>query len=210
VSQPLLPGQIGYTTKYALASEPAAAAKKALEQAGVGKTPQFTLVTLDNDELKDAAAEIKRQYAAIGVTVKVNLVSLDSLQQSYMRPRNFQMLLFGINVGADPDVYTYWHSSQAKDPGVNLSGYSSDAADVALEAGRIKADSDIRRAKYDAFLKAWDDDAPAVVLYQSIYRYAVRDTVSGPQPGRLGVASDRFWRVERWTVLRRPVPVGFK
>jgi peptide/nickel transport system substrate-binding protein len=205
-----LPGQIGYTTKYALAPESAAAAKKALAEAGAGKSPQFTLITLDNNELKRAAAEIKRQYAAVGVTINIKIVQLDDLQQTYMRPRNFQMLLFGINVGADPDVYTYWHSSQAKDPGVNLSGYSSAAADAALEAGRIKTDPDIRRAKYDVFLKAWNDDAPAAVLYQSIYRYAARDTVSGPQPGRLGVASDRFWRVERWTVLRHSVPVGLK
>jgi len=89
------------------------------------------------------------------------------LQQTYMRPRNFQILLYGINLGSDPDVYSFWHSSQAKDPGINLSGYSSTDADRALETARIKNDAQIRAGKYDTFLKAWNADAPAAILYQS-------------------------------------------
>ena len=219
-TQPLLPGQIGYTTKYALCSESAGDAAKALDDlgwksVGAGKPRvkdgaqlKFTLVTLADGDLQEAADALKTQYAALGVQLTVKTMDVDQLQQSYLRPRNFQMVLFGINVGADPDVYAYWHSSQAKDPGVNLSGYNSADADRALESGRVKTDPTVRAAKYAAFLKTWNDDAPAVVLYQSIYTYGIRDIVDGPTSGRLGSASDRFYRVERWTVLRRAVVRG--
>jgi peptide/nickel transport system substrate-binding protein len=215
LTQPLLPGQLGYTNKYAQGSIDAAAARTALDGAGWTVTPgsptrvkdgkklSLGLVTLEGGELERAANEIKRQWADLGVEVRVTAVGRDQLQQTYMRPRNFQMLLYGINLGSDPDVYSFWHSSQAKDPGINLSGYSSADADRALEAGRIKSDPQVREGKYDAFLKAWNADEPSAVLYESGYTYATRDTVDGITAHRLVTPADRFYGVEHWTVLQR-------
>jgi peptide/nickel transport system substrate-binding protein len=215
LNQPLLPGQLGYTTKYAATPLDVAAAGRALTEAGWvapkaseprqknGQKLSFELVTLSGGELERAAQEIKHQWAPLGVQITIKTAERTELQQTYMRPRNFQMLLFGINVGADPDVYSFWHSSQAKDPGVNLSGYNSPDADRALEAGRVKTDKQVREGKYDAFLKAWDADSPAAVLYQSGYLYATSDQVEGISGHRLVVPSDRYYGVEQWTVNRR-------
>ncbi len=214
-TQPLLPGQLGYTNQYAPALLGVGQAKAALTADGwvtakansvrtkSGKPLKLTLVTKAGGELQQAANEIKRQLTPLGVDVVVQATSLEDLQQSHMRPRNFQILLFGMNVGADPDVYAYWHSSQAKDPGVNLSGYSSPAADKALEAGRVKTDPAIREVKYHEFLQAWDADAPAAVLYETGYIYDTRDTVSGITAHQLVTPADRFFNVQNWTVNRR-------
>jgi peptide/nickel transport system substrate-binding protein len=206
-TQPLLPGQSGFTNRYAPSALSHDEAKKALADAGyVPGRLHLKLVTLAGGELERAAGEIKHQYADLGVVIEVKTAERTELQQTYMRPRNFQMLLYGVNIGPDPDVYSFWHSSQAKDPGVNLSGYSSDDADRALEAGRIKADPLIRIGKYDAFLKAWNADAPAAVLYQSGYVYGTSKDVAGIMARRLVVPADRYYGVERWTVRTRLVP----
>jgi peptide/nickel transport system substrate-binding protein len=217
-SQPLLPGQIGYTNRYALPPLDQSAVRGKLDEAGWvqkkagavrtknGAQLQFKLTTLKGGELEQAAREIKRQWAGLGIGLTIITANSDELQQTYMRPRNFQMMLYGVNLGSDPDVYSYWHSSQAQDPGVNLSGYNSTDTDRALEAGRIKNDPDVRTAKYDAFLKAWNADAPAAVLYQSGYVYGTRDTTAGIMAHRLVVPADRYYDVERWTVRRRLVP----
>jgi peptide/nickel transport system substrate-binding protein len=212
ITQPLLPGQLGYTAKYAPSPLNAAAARRALDEAGWvqskpgavrtkdGAKLHLNLVTLKGGELERAAGEIKRQWADLGIELAVNATDREQLQQTYMRPRNFQMLLYGVNLGSDPDIYSFWHSTQAKDPGVNLSGYSSADADRALEAGRLKSDPQVRTGKYDAFLKTWNADMPAAVLYQSAYIYATRDTVAGITARRLVVPADRFYEVEKWTV----------
>ena len=217
LSQPLLPGMLGYSTKFAPAPLSQPAAISALEAAGWalphgatarikdGNKLQFTLVTLEGGELETAANEIRRQWAGIGVDVTVKTVPREQLQQTFMRPRNFQMLLYGVNLGSDPDVYSFWHTSQAKDPGVNLSGYSSTEADRALEAGRIKSDPLIRQGKYETFLKAWNADAPAAVLYQQAYVYATRNTVSGIKARRLASPADRYYDVQLWTVRQRAI-----
>ena len=203
-TQPLLPGQTGYTNQYALAPLSQAEARQALTQAGYSHL-HLKLVTLKGGELEQAAREIKRQWAVLGIDVAITAADQAELQQTYMRPRNFQLLLYGVNLGSDPDVYPFWHSSQEKDPGVNLSGYNSGDADRALETARIKSDPAIRQAKYNAFLKAWDADTPAAVLYQSGYVYAARDTAAGIAAHRLVVPADRYYAVERWTVRRRLV-----
>ena len=215
LTQPLLPGQLGYVSKYAPTPLAVDAARQALDNAGwlqaspgairvkAGNQLHLNLVTVKGDELQRAAQEIKRQWKVLGIDVSVVAVGREQLQQTYMRPRNFQMLLYGVNLGSDPDVYSFWHSSQSKDPGVNLSGYSSPDADRALEAGRIKDDPQVRIGKYEAFLKAWNADAPAAVLYQSGYIYGSSQTVAGLSAQRLVVPADRFYGVERWTVRRR-------
>ena len=219
LTQPLLPGQTGYTAKYAPSALKASAAKQALESAGwVQSNPgsvrtkgeaslKLSLVTLSGGELERAATEIKRQWADLGIELQVTAVNREELQQTYMRPRNFKLLLYGVNVGSDPDVYSFWHSTQAKDPGVNLSGYSSTDADRALEAGRLKSDTQVRQGKYDAFLKAWNADMPAAVLYQTTYNYGTRDTVAGIAARRLVVPADRFYDVQNWTVRTRLSPI---
>jgi peptide/nickel transport system substrate-binding protein len=207
VTQPLLPGQLGYTAQYQPAMLNPAAARAALAAAGYQGSLHFKLVTLDSPELVAAAKEIQRQYTAIGIKVDVTATGREQLEQTYMRPRNFQMLLYGINVGADPDVYAYWHSSQATDPGVNLSHYNSADADRALEAGRIKTDALVRMGKYRAFLQAWDADAPAVVLYQTGYDYYSSAAADGIQARHLITPADRYYAVERWTIRRHFAPI---
>jgi peptide/nickel transport system substrate-binding protein len=214
-TQPLLPGQLGYTSKYALTELSAKDAGKALTADGWkqsrpgavrtknGQKLQFKLDTLSGGELQTAAVEVKHEWASLGIDIAVNATDETDLQQSYMRPRNFQMLLFGINVGSDPDIYAYWHSSQSQDPGVNLSQYNDSDADKALEDGRIKSDPKVRVEKYDEFLKDWNSDAPAAVLYQVGYTYATSNTVSGIAARHLISPSDRFYDVNRWTVRQR-------
>jgi peptide/nickel transport system substrate-binding protein len=215
VTQPLLPGQLGYTNKYYPGNLSQAKVRSELEAAGWkleagspvrtkgGNKLSLTVVTLEGGELQRAADELARQYKELGIELKVKPVTLEQLQQTHMRPRNFQMLLYGVNLGSDPDVYSFWHSSQGKDPGINLAGYNSTDADRALEAGRLKSDTQIRQGKYDAFLKAWNTDTPSAVLYQTGYTYAARDSVTGITAHRLVVPADRFYGVERWTVLQR-------
>jgi peptide/nickel transport system substrate-binding protein len=215
VDQPLLPGTLGYTNQYAPPALSRSAAMAALTADGwlqakpgavrVKNAQQlkFTIVTLSGSEMQSAALQVQKQWAPLGIRIHVDATDETNLQQTYMRPRNFQMLLYGINLGADPDVYAFWHSSQAQDPGVNLSQYNDPTADKALESGRISNNPVTRTEKYHEFLAAWDADAPAAVLYQVGYTYATSDTVQGILAKHLITPSDRFYDVQRWTVRSR-------
>jgi peptide/nickel transport system substrate-binding protein len=171
-----------------------------------GQRLEIKLVTQSGGLYERVAKQLTEQWSRIGVRVQLTTVDATSLQQSYIRPRNYDALLYGINVGADPDVYAYWHSSQASDPGLNLSAYKSGAADVALEAGRTLQDPATRAAKYRSFLQTWMSDTPAVMLYTPTYTYGVNEGVHGVAIQRLITPSDRFSDVHHWAVRVRAVP----
>jgi peptide/nickel transport system substrate-binding protein len=211
LTQPLLPGEPGYTTVFALVPQTPTQTKAALDAAGWkqsgdtrskdGHKLQLNLVTLQGGELERAAMELQKQWRDVGVTLTIKAVPRAELEQSYIRTRQYQLLLYGINLGGDPDVYAFWHSTQIKDPGLNLSDYSSPDADKALEAGRIKQDTLIRKGKYQSFLKAWNSDTPAIVLYEPIYRYGISSSAKGFDGGSLVEPNDRFYNVQDWTIL---------
>ncbi len=214
LSAPLLPGQLGYSGRFAQPRYNLAKAQSLLEAAGWktdgggrrknGQLLQLEILTLSEPRLVAVAREVKKQWQSAGIMVNVKSVGIEELIQSHIKPRQYQVLLYGIEVGVDPDVYPYWHSSQIHDPGLNLSQYKSSAADAALEVGRIVNDPDVRAGKYQAFLAAFKADAPAVILYGDDYYYGVSDDVNGVQPGILSQPADRFYGVENWTVRTRP------
>ena len=75
--------------------------------------------------------------------------------QATLSRHTYDVLLYGISIGKDPDVFAYWHSSQANilSPNrLNLSEYKSTIADRALEAGRTRSDTTLRSVKYKSFL----------------------------------------------------------
>lgn len=217
--QPILPGQPGYTNAYRTDKFNLAAARSALDADGWklgrngwrskgGKTLELHMVTVQDPTLQNLANNLAKQWKSIGVKLDVKAVGLDEFEQSYVKPRNFQLLLFGVSIGPDPDVYAYWHSSQASDPGLNISQYKSADADRGLEAGRLKSDTQLRGIKYNSFLKAWDADQPAIVLAAPVYRYGVDASVGGIVAGPIVEPSDRFWNVVQWTVRRQAVRRG--
>ena len=158
------------------------------------------LVTQSGTSYEGVAKILQKQWGDIGVRVNISAVDASTLQQSHIRTRKYDALLYGINVGADPDVYAYWDSSQVADPGLNLSVYKSPAADQALQAGRTINDPVVRAAKYKGFAQAFVADTPAVMLYSPSYHYAIDSSVYGVKIDHLITPADRFNEVEKWSV----------
>lgn len=215
VSSAILPGQLGYKSKYQLPKFNITQANQVLDADGWtvqnglrqkgGQKLQFNLVTRSGGVDEKVATAIKKQLAKIGIDLNIQTVGLTTLEQTYIRPRNYDMLLFGYNIGPDPDVYAYWDSSQASDPGINLAAYSAPVADRALESGRVNQNLQVRVGKYQTFQQQWQSDAPSVPLYSQDYTYAVSTRVVGVAGGRLVDPIDRFYNVQNWAIAAEPV-----
>ncbi len=130
------------------------------------------------------------------------------IQSGAISRHSYDVLIYGISIGYDPDVFAYWHSSQA-DPNsaahLNLSEFRNDVADKALEGGRTRIDEDLRKVKYEPFLKVWRDEAPAIALYQPRFLMVVQGTFDGFQEGQLAQATNRFYSLPNWKVRNTQV-----
>jgi peptide/nickel transport system substrate-binding protein len=215
VNTPILPGQAGYSSILGQ-TENLDSAKTTLDNDGWvvgsggirhknGKPLTFTMVTQAQSNYATTARDLQRQWRKIGVNLRIQAVDLTTLQQSFIRPRDFDALLYGIEIGSDPDVYAFWDSSQTKDPGLNLSAYSSSASDEALETGRVNANPEIRAGKYQVFETNWRDDAPGVAVSSPLYAYATLSDVWGVSSAEIVQPSDRFNNVTHWMINYRLV-----
>jgi peptide/nickel transport system substrate-binding protein len=170
-----------------------------------GNPLKLQLATAETDIYPQLARGLQEQWRKVGIQVDTKLLSVEQLQQDYLRPRKYDLMLFGVALGADPDVYSYWHSSQVKYPGLNISRYKSQQADLSLESARARSDVKLRAAKYEAFMKSWRQDAPAIAIYRPSFLYAVQNYVQGINITNLISPGDRFYNVEDWSVNTQPV-----
>lgn len=164
------------------------------------ETPlSFSLVTVDDPVLKEAASIIKKQWETAGIGATITTYSVSQLTQDFIKPRNYEMLLFGEVLGEIPDPFPFWHSSQIKDPGLNLAKYENKKADALLETARISLDETVRTQKYENFQNILIADAPAIFLYRPDYVYFVNRKIKGGLENTIIVdPSERFANIENW------------
>ena len=141
---------------------------------------------------------IKAQWAKIGATVDIKTEDIDTLERDTIKPRNYEILLFGEVLGSLPDPFPFWHSSQKNDPGLNFSLYQSQDADKALTDGRQSLDEDSKAAALGSFQDILLKDAPAVFLYNPNYVYVTSGELKGIKDGVIIDPSQRFAQAALW------------
>ena len=218
-NQPFLRGQLGYNDKLAQPKHKASLAKKILSKNGwkVGpggtrlknkKRLSFKLYSQSNSEYAGILQNLQKQWRSVGIDVQVFLQPSADLQ-STISFHGYDALVYGITVGADPDIFAYWHSSQAdirSTNRLNFSEYKSGVADQALEAGRNREDPAVRQFKYNQFLRAWRQDLPALALYQPRFLYVTRGQLFKFNPSVINIGADRFANVENWMINQQKLP----
>jgi len=170
-----------------------------------GEKLEIELITTELKELQQVANLLSEQWAKIGAKINVKPMEIGVIQQEYIRPREYQALLFGEVLGLDPDPYSFWHSSQKKDPGLNLALYNNKKIDDLLSTARQILEPNLRTAKYKEFQQLVIDDAPVVFLYSSYNLYLATKKIKGITVENIVLPSKRFADIEKWYIKTQRV-----
>jgi peptide/nickel transport system substrate-binding protein len=175
-----------------------------------GQVLTLRLATTKNAGYEKSLEVLVGQWRQLGVTIETDVIDTNdpasNFVQNVLQPRNYDVLLYELAIGADPDVYAYWHSSQANQNGYNFSNYKNATADAALASARSRVETDLRNVKYKAFAKQWIDDVPAIGLYQSVAEYvASKKAQTIGQDTTLISANDRYANILYWSVNQESV-----
>ena len=166
---------------------------------------EFSLATVDQPILKEVAERLSQQWEALGVKVEIKTFDVSSLEREVIKPRNYEMLLFGEVLGQTPDPFPFWHSSQKRDPGLNLAMYENKKCDKLLEEARGSLDEKIRKEKLEEFQGLLIEDVPAVFLYNPDYLYLVSKEIKGLNTKMIVDPSKRFSGIEDWYIKTKRV-----
>lgn len=174
-----------------------------------GQELKLRIVTIAGTNYEEVANLIADQWRDnLNINTQVEAVDATQAQQAYLMPRNYDVLVYQMHLGADPDMYAYWSSTQTDQTGLNLANYQSRRAEIALTNGRTNVNSAARESRYIAFVNQWLQDDPAIALYQPSFIYVMDQNVNTLKSGdQIIDASDRFRNVTSWTVLTQPVMV---
>jgi peptide/nickel transport system substrate-binding protein len=171
--------------------------------AGKGKsktttTLQFSISTGNAPELARTAELIKEDLSNIGMKVNIKTFEIGNLNQNVIRPRNYDALLFGEIINHESDLFAFWHSSQRKDPGLNVAMYTNVKVDKLLEDASVTVDEQTRTQKYLQFENIIRQEMPAVFLYSPEFIYVVSPNLKGLSIDHINSPKDRFSDVYRW------------
>lgn len=158
-------------------------------------------ITTSNEPARIAAAgQIAEDLIAIGMGVEIKTMPFSEVIEGAARERAYDALLVGVSVSGDPDPYSFFHSSEIRNPGHNFSGYTTLALDRSLEAARRTTDQGKRRELYTTVFQTIATEVPVVFLYFSDYLYAQSRLAQGLKIAPISDPRERFWNAEDWYV----------
>ncbi len=159
---------------------------------------EFSISTGNAPELAKSAELIKHDLEKIGMKVTVKTFEVGNLNQGVIRPRKYDALFFGQIINHESDLFAFWHSSQRKDPGLNVAVYTNAKVDKILEDAFITTDKTARIKKYADFENEIKKDMPAVFLYSPKFIYVVSRDIQGFSIDHIAVPGDRFLNSHLW------------
>ncbi|OGI76252.1 hypothetical protein A3C67_03085 [Candidatus Nomurabacteria bacterium RIFCSPHIGHO2_02_FULL_42_19] len=159
---------------------------------------EFSISTGNAPELAKSAALIEEDLSLIGMKVDVKTFEVGNLNQSVIRPRKYDALLFGQIINHESDLFAFWHSSQRKDPGLNVAMYTNTKVDKILEDAFVTVNEQARIKKYAQFEDEIKKDMPAVFLYSPNFIYLVLKNLKGLSMDHIISPGDRFLGAYSW------------
>jgi peptide/nickel transport system substrate-binding protein len=139
----------------------------------------LTLTVPNYPELVKTADLIKSQWLKAGLDLKLDIVDTSETLQNKITDRNYDALLFGEVLQADPDPTPFWHSSSKQAPGLNLSMYENQEVDNLLDTARQEVNEGKRAELYQQFQQKVMQDTPAIFLFSPYYLYGVSGDYQG-------------------------------
>jgi len=164
---------------------------------------KFSLVTVNQPLLIKVCEILKEQWGKIGIEVEIQSFEFNEFLRETVRPRNYEMLLFGEALGIIPDPLAFWHSTRIDDPGLNLAGYKNAKADEFLKKARMAQDFQEFKQNLEKFQNILIEDNPAVFLYSPTFLYLLNNEIKGTNFKIISESSKRFSNIENWYIATK-------
>ncbi len=159
---------------------------------------EFSMIVPQSRPLIEAADLIRKNLEEVGIRINIITLNPTDIANEIIKTRNYQMILFGNILKQNPDLFSFWHSSERFYPGLNLSLYENKKVDGLLEQVRKGSDSGERAIALSQIQRIISEDMPAIFLYSPKYLYAAPSHFGGFEEPIISVPSDRFRNVNKW------------
>ena len=186
-----------------------AKAKQLLESAGAkmgsdgiyrwtdGSPMKMRIETNQGNNARETIVQVaQEQYKAIGIQIDPVLESFNQLLDRTVPGTDYEGFVIGWSLGADPDPYSIWHSSQTGKDQFNNVFYNNPAFDKALIDNREGPDCSkaARKTANHTIDLNLNQDAPYTFLYSGDTIGFSQKTLQNFKP----FTFSREWNIQEW------------
>lgn len=149
---------------------------------------EFTILTNQGNDLRVRIATILQyRLSQVGIKVRIRTVEWATFIREFIDKGRFDAVLLAWSSAQDPDIYNVWHSSQARENGLNFVYYKNERVDELLEKGRRNFDREVRRKAYFELQEILHHDQPYMFLFTANALPIVQGRFMGIEPAPAGI-----------------------
>lgn len=158
----------------------------------------FTVRSGNGELFERMASYLTETWQAVGAEVTFEFYEQGDLVQTIIRPRDYQALLFGMDLGRSLDLYPFWHSGSREDPGLNVSLYANITVDQLVSGMRTATSSTARDELMKTFAKEIEEERPAIFLFTPSFTYVTAKDLNTIPFAKIQRQSERFSNIQDW------------
>jgi peptide/nickel transport system substrate-binding protein len=159
---------------------------------------KINITTANTPEFEKIADLIANNWKSLGADVTIRTYTPEDLNTQIIRPREFEILLFGMLIEKPTDLYAFWHSSQRNDPFLNITNYASQTVDAALDILQNSTKTDEINKNLEIIKNEFNEDTPAIFLYSPDLIYVTSKKLKGVEKDIITSGSERFLNIYKW------------
>ncbi|HEX2859695.1 MAG TPA: peptide-binding protein [Alphaproteobacteria bacterium] len=174
-----------------------------------GEALDFTVTTNQNNEQRMKAVQVLQKcFADIGVRMTIRAQEWSTFVTNTIRNRDFEAVMLGWSLSAEPDPYDIWHSSKTAPAEFNMISYNNPEADRLMVAARKEFDQTKRQQLLWQFQAILADEQPYLFLYAPEVLMAVQKRIVGvaPAPAGIGYNSWQWYVPKPWQLRNNMQP----
>ncbi|TSC92472.1 MAG: putative Extracellular solute-binding protein family 5 [Candidatus Berkelbacteria bacterium Licking1014_7] len=182
------------------------ALRKTLRDGGnYQKGADLILTTVDQQMYIQEAEAIQARAEKQNIKIGLEYLALETVRDVIIKNRDYELLLFGLEMGRDPDLYPYYHSSQIDYPGQNLSQMFDLGIDKILDEARRETDPTKRKEQSQLAQQEIDKKIPSFTVKKLLYDYTLSKEIQNVKVGRGINEADRFGNVWEWQINKSKI-----
>ncbi|HEY0582939.1 MAG TPA: ABC transporter substrate-binding protein, partial [Chloroflexota bacterium] len=175
-----------------------------------GQKLEFSITTNSGNKIRETFIQVAaEQFKQIGVNAEPKTESFEALVDRLNTSKDpkygeqgghdFDSVVIGWSLTADPDMYSIWHSNSTRPSENNVIMYKNPELDKAIEDGRTKCSQTERKDAYKTANKILNEEQPYNFGFAQNILLGVNKKLQGIDPGpfvRRGQAKPETWWVQ--------------
>ena len=166
---------------------------------------KVSLTIITTPQLKSFGDDLVGRWKGQNIEASLELIDDAKLKQDVLPKRDYDVLVYGVDEGVEPDPFRFWHSSQATETGLNLAQLKDQGLDGMLEAARLIVNDAERFGKYQEIEQKVNDLAVRIVLKRMTISFQVSSKIKGVEEPLMVNPASRYNLVWKWYTNERRV-----